>query len=149
MSEEGPKIHIDSDWKAEAQREKERLAQQAKSKAQAQAQAQTQAQAGASPAGGAGQAGGGAAHELPPANFETLMGLLATQALMYLGAYADPRTGQPMVDLDVARHHIDLLAVLEEKTKGNLEDEEARSLASMLYELRSRYVQVANASRQK
>ncbi|NBC11496.1 MAG: DUF1844 domain-containing protein [Planctomycetes bacterium] len=147
MSEEGPKIQIDSDWKAEAQREKERLAQQAKAKAQTQAPAGAAAADDAAGAPGSRPSAG--TRELPPANFETLMSLLASQALMYLGAYADPRTGQPMVELDVARHHIDLLAVLEEKTRGNLEDEEARSLASMLYELRSRYVQVANASRQK
>ncbi len=146
MSEDGPKIQIDSDWKAEAQREKERLAQQAKAKAASAAQAAS-GSAGSGAAGGRGASAG--PREMPPANFETLMGQLASQALMYLGAYTDPRTGQPLLDLDVARHHIDLLGVLEEKTQGNLKEEESRALVAMLYELRSRYVQVANAARQK
>lgn len=150
---EGPKIHIDSDWKAEAQREKEKLSQQSKAKAEAAAaSASASTGAGAQGAQGAAAGGGqapGGSRELPPATFETLMAQLATQALMYMGGYADPRTGQPMVQLDVARHHIDMLGVLEDKTQGNLSDEERRALTSTLYELRSRYVQAANAARQK
>ena len=143
MSDEAPKIQIDSDWKAEAQREKERLAQQARAR---EAEAKAKAQG---PAAAPGAKPGAASRQLPPASFETLMAQLATQALMYMGGYADPRTGEPMLELDIARHHIDILSVLEEKTKGNLTEDEAHSLASTLYELRGRYVQVANAARQK
>ncbi len=154
MSDDMPKIQIDSDWKAEAQREKEKLSEQAKAR-----QAEAAAKSGASTTPGsagaaAGRAGGakaGAAggRELPPATFETLMAQLATQALMYMGGYADPRTGEPVLQLDIARHHIDMLGVLEDKTKGNLTEEESKTLATTLYELRGRYVQIGNAARQK
>ncbi|HEX7008578.1 MAG TPA: DUF1844 domain-containing protein [Phycisphaeraceae bacterium] len=129
-----PKLQIDADWKAQAQAEKQRLAQQAKARAQQQA--------GTAEAGAAAGAGG-----LPAANFLTLISTLATQALFAMGAVADPRTGQRYQNLDLARHHIDLLGVLEEKTKGNLTDEEAATLATTLYELRTRYVQMASAAR--
>lgn len=126
--EETPKIHIDSDWKAEAQAEKERLkAMEAEQEA----------------AGGPG--GEQAMGELPPPNWETLVGMMATQAILYLGGIADPRTGQPILDLDAARHQIELLGVLEEKTKGNLSEEEEKQLSTLLYDLRMRYVQIAQA----
>ncbi|MEL7089596.1 MAG: DUF1844 domain-containing protein, partial [Planctomycetota bacterium] len=69
------------------------------------------------------------------------------QALFAMGAIPDPQTGQPVLHLDLARHHIDMMTVLEDKTKGNLSDEEAKLLTGALYELRTRYVEVANASR--
>jgi len=141
---DAPKIQIDSDWKAEAQAEKQRLAEQAKSKA---ASASSSSPSGASTASASGARA--AQRELPEANFETLVSTTATQALFSMGAIADPRTGQPNVQLDLARHHIDMLTVLEEKTQGNLSDEENKMLATTLYELRGRFVQVANAARQK
>jgi len=143
MSEDGPKLHIDSDWKAEAQKEKEKLAAQSKAKAEAAAAKESGSAAGA--ASGAGQQRG----ELPPATFETLLSTTATQALFAMGAIPDPRTGQPTLQLDLAKHHIDMLTVIEDKTQGNLTEEEEKTLATTLYELRSRYVQAANAARQK
>ena len=134
---ERPKIHIDSDWKAQAQAEKQKLAQQAK---------QPPAEGGQ--AAGAGAAGG-APGQMPEANFETLVNTLATQALFAMGAVPDPRTGQRVAHLDLARHHIDMLGVIEDKTKGNLSDEEQDQLSQTLYELRQTYVQVANAARNR
>ena len=119
---EEPKLHIDTDWKAQARAEKEKLAEKAKAE-----------QAKGPGAGGAPRGPGG----MPAANFETLA----------MGAIPDPRTGQRMQHLDLARHHIDMLGVLEEKTKGNLTEEEANLLAGTLYELRTRYVQMAGAAR--
>ena len=81
--------------------------------------------------------------ELPPADFKSLMGLLASQAIMGLGAYSDPQSGGVVVDLPGAKFAIDLLAVLEEKTKGNLDEEEAKEISTVLNELRSRFVQIA------
>lgn len=123
-----PKLHIDSDWKAQARAEKEKLAQKASEAETAKA---------------------GAAGGMPPANFETLISTMATQALFAMGAIPDPRTGQRMAHLDLARHHIDMLTVIEEKTKGNLSEEETKMLAGTLYELRSRYIQLANQARQR
>lgn len=128
-TQEGSGIQIDSDWKSEAQAEKDRLAQ---------AEAEKKAS-------GSGEKGG-AAGELPPPTWETLVGMMATQAFMYLGGYVDPRTNRAMVDLDAARHQIDLLGVLEEKTKGNLTEEEGKQLAGIIYELRMQYVRIAQAA---
>ncbi len=125
--QDGPKIHIDSDWKAQAQAEKEKLAETA---------SESDPDAAAA---GPGQ--------LPPANFETLVSSFVTQALFAMGAIPDPRTGQRVAHLDLARHNIDMLSVLEEKTKGNLTDEESNLLASTLYELRTRYVQISSSAR--
>ena len=129
-SQEKPKIVVDDDWKAQARAEKERLADQVEKQASASSGA---------PAGG----GVGSGHELPPADFIGLVGLLHSQAMFALGAVADPRTNQPFLDLDLAKHHIDLLAMLEEKTRGNLTDEEKQVLDRALYDARMHYVQAA------
>jgi hypothetical protein len=129
--DEGSKIHIDSDWKAQAQAEKQKLAEQDK----------------AGDAGAPGGAGAGGPGAMPPATFESLVSTMATQALFAMGAIPDPRTGQRMQHLDLARHHIDMLGVLEEKTKGNLSEEESKMLSGTTYELRSRYIQLSSASR--
>ena len=123
MSQDEPKIQIDSDWKAEAQAEKERLAAQAEA---------AEAEAGDRRPG-----------ELPEADFKTLMGVLASQAIMGLGAVGDPKTGRVVIDLPGAKFSIDLLNVLEEKTKGNLSEDEAKEFTQMLAELRARFVQIS------
>ena len=65
------------------------------------------------------------------------------QVRMCLGDIEDPGSGQKQVDLELAKHNIDLLEVLEEKTQGNLSENEKKLLDSVLYELRMRYVQLA------
>jgi hypothetical protein len=77
---------------------------------------------------------------LPEASFELLVVSLGMQARMELGPGGDDEQG-PSPNLDLARHTIDLLAVLQEKTKGNLKLEESRLLENTLTELRFRYVQ--------
>lgn len=137
MPDDTPKIQIDSDWKAQAQAEKQKLSEQAKPDA-----ATSSPTAGDEPAGKPGGAG-----QIPEASFETLMSTFVTQALYGLGAFPDPRTGQRVAHLDLARHSIDLLGILEEKTKGNLTEKESDTIASTIYELRNQYVQVAHAAR--
>ncbi len=128
-----PKIIVDSDWKSQAQAEKDRLAEQERARAAAAPQPR--------PVPGAGP------HAEPegPICFDDLVRLLATQALMYLGAYPDPQTGRAMVALDVAKVHVDLLGVVEEKTRGNLTEAEQKLLAGVLYELRMQFAEVAKA----
>ncbi len=77
---------------------------------------------------------------LPPASFETLVLSLGMQAQFELGFGGQPDQEPP--NLDVARHSIDMLGVLKEKTKGNLSMSEDRLLENTLTELRFRYVQV-------
>lgn len=80
---------------------------------------------------------------LPPANFTGLLVGLATSAFMHLGESPDPNQEQGRPDLPAAKHAIDLLGVLQAKTKGNLEEEEDALLTTLLYDLRLKYVQAS------
>ena len=93
-----------------------------------------------------GTAAAGAAgrtREMPPASFPTLVQSVLTQVLFYLGDLS-PRGAEPQLNLDMAKHNVDTLTMLEEKTKGNLSEEEQRLLDAALYEARMRYVSVAS-----
>lgn len=121
MSDAGddtPKIHIDSDWKEEARREKERIAEETQ-------------EADHGP--------------LPDPTFPELVQMILMQALIGINGMQTPdgRTLPP--DLEVAKHHIDLLSLLAQKTKGNLTDEEQQMLDAALYELRMRFVHAVKA----
>jgi hypothetical protein len=77
--------------------------------------------------------------------FENLVRMLGSNAAMVLGAYADPRTGQPMIDPDAARELIDMLDALHEKTKGNLAPEEDTLLLDLLGKLKMTYLEINQA----
>ena len=85
--------------------------------------------------------------ELPKAlpGFENLVRMLGSNAAMVLGAYADPRTGQPVIDPDAARELIDMLDALHEKTKGNLAPEEDNLLLDLLGKLKMTYLEINQA----
>jgi uncharacterized protein DUF1844 len=90
------------------------------------------------------EAAGTPAHpgvELPPVDFSTLVLSLASSVVYHLGEIIHPEKGKAERDLPMAKQTIDLLALLQEKTRGNLTDEEASLLDSVLYELRVKYVQ--------
>jgi hypothetical protein len=114
----------ETNWKEQAQREKERLARELDDR------------------GGAGESG--EVHEMPPPDFMSFVTGLATQALIAMGAVPDPFTGKVEARLEVAKYHIDLIAILEEKTRGNLSPEECSSLRGALSDLRMRYVAAAD-----
>ncbi|HTM17056.1 MAG TPA: DUF1844 domain-containing protein [Terracidiphilus sp.] len=78
----------------------------------------------------------------PPIKFEHLVQQLYLSALMQMGA-ATPEGQRPRVDIIGARQSIDLLGVLEEKTKGNLSDNEARMLETVLFELRMTFLELS------
>jgi hypothetical protein len=87
---------------------------------------------------------------LPPANLEYLVFSLKMQAEMHLGLlHFGEEKDRPAPDLRMARHFIDLLAVLQDKTKGNLGLEEQRSLDNSITELRFRYVQTVESTNRK
>ncbi|MGA2499488.1 MAG: DUF1844 domain-containing protein [Tepidisphaeraceae bacterium] len=149
MAEE-PKmsLHVDSDWKKQAQEEKRKLAEQEAARKK-QEQTVTAAPMGvvagsaAAPSRQAATGQGGARpQEMPQAGLDTLVQSLVTQVLFYLGDIAG-RGGEPVVNLDMAKHNLDTLTVLEEKTKGNLTDEEQHMLNAALYEVRMRFIAVA------
>ena len=77
--------------------------------------------------------------------FENLVRMLGSNAAMVLGAYADPRTGQPMIDPEAARELIDMLNALHEKTKGNLAPEEDTLLLDLLGKLKMTYLEINQA----
>jgi hypothetical protein len=138
---ETPKIVVDSDWKSQARAEKERLAAAEKAKAaEKAAKAKTAEEAGLPPS-----AEGDPQEGLPPADFQSLLGTMITQALMYLGGFPDPQTGRAIVSLEHAKFHIDLISVLQEKTKGNLTTQEAQDLSQAVSQLRLRFVEIGKA----
>ena len=120
MSDEptGGGLHIDGYWKEEAAREKERLLDEEKKRQD-------------SPAEGTPKGG----------SFVDLVNMIAMQAAIGLGGYSEPGGEKIPPNLQLAKHHIDLLDALENKTKGNLDTEEKRTLDAVIYELRMQYVQ--------
>jgi uncharacterized protein DUF1844 len=81
----------------------------------------------------------GKASRLPEASFFSLVNILAVEAAMHLGLLESPE-GRTPVDLEAARHMIDMLGLLEEKTRGNLVPDEARMLETVLADLRVQFV---------
>lgn len=77
---------------------------------------------------------------LPEVNFNSLIFSLSSSAFFNLGEIADPQTGEKHKDLPLAKHSIDIIAMLRDKTKGNLNEEEQKFLDNILADLRLRYV---------
>jgi hypothetical protein len=73
-------------------------------------------------------------------DFRTFVISLSTSAMLHLGEIPDPDAGEPQVNLELARHSIDILSMLQEKTRGNLSDEENNLLQTLLTDLRMKYV---------
>ncbi|MFQ5778267.1 MAG: DUF1844 domain-containing protein [Terriglobia bacterium] len=92
----------------------------------------------------AAQAAGSAA--AAQADFETLVVSLSTSALLQLGLVDDPKLGRVQPDLEAARHTIDMLSVIQEKTRGNLSAKETALLEQVLYELRMAFLHVAEGA---
>ena len=76
----------------------------------------------------------------PEANFSTFIFSLNSSALYHLGILPDPKTGAKDKNLVLAKQTIDILSMLQEKTKGNLGEDESRMLKNILYDLRILYV---------
>jgi len=113
--------HVDESWKEEARVEKERLAAK-------------------DDAGAVEDTTDAGPQAIPKPTFQVIVTNLAIQALVSLGEIANPITRKQSRDLIHAKHTIDLLGILEEKTKGNLTDEEEKLLESTLFDLRTRYL---------
>jgi hypothetical protein len=79
----------------------------------------------------------------PEITFGTFVVGLSTQALVHLGEIPDPLSGQPSADLPAAQQLIDIIAILKEKTRGNLDHDEDTLLEAILFELRMKYVERA------
>lgn len=116
------KLIIDDDWKTQAQKEKEKLKE-------------TVAETPPAPE----------RPELPEADFTGLVSMLATQAFYALGLIRTQETKDAEIEPDwaMAKYHIDLLAMLEAKCKGNLDADEAAMLTATLDQLRMAFVQLS------
>jgi uncharacterized protein DUF1844 len=91
---------------------------------------------------------GGVSHledtaEAGEVTFSSLVLMFGTTALVHLGVTPDPGSGQKSPDLNQSKQIVDLLEVLQEKTKGNLTPEESGLLESLLFDLRMRYLEAA------
>ncbi len=115
MADEEKKIIVDDDWKAEAKKEKERLAEETAKQ-----------------------------EPLPDPTFAELVNMIAIQAMVGFGGMAGPGGERIPPNLEIAKHYVDMLQVLEDKTKGNLSDDEKNLLDQVIYEVRMRYIQSAS-----
>lgn len=77
---------------------------------------------------------------MPEVTFPAFVMSLNTSALYHLGEIADPQTGKRIVELDLARHAIDTLVLIQNKTKGNLTTDEEELLKNILYDIKIRFV---------
>jgi hypothetical protein len=127
--EREPKIIVDSDWKEQVAREKDQAAQVASGEGEKSEESTSTSSEESTP-------------PPPPASFEILVSMLFTQAMSMLGQIPDPDTGQPSVNKPYAKHHIDTLEMLVEKTNGNLTESESSMLSEALHALRMTYVNV-------
>ncbi len=121
---------VDEEWKKQVQQEKRHLAEQDRA-------AQTQRRRPGPQAGPAGPP--------PKPSFAQFISGLATQVLISLGEVENPMTGRREADLAQAQHTIDLLQLLQEKTKGNLTPQEENFVGNALHDLRLRYVRAAGS----
>lgn len=115
--DDGWQKRADESWKEKAQKEKEKLASKVEESASPQ--------------------------QLPPASFLGLVEDLALRAMMALGQFRDPATNEVYLDLDGAKYVIDLLGMLEVKTKGNLDAAEAAALKDLVHNLRMTFVHIS------
>ena len=83
---------------------------------------------------------------MPPADIKSLFYMLATSAMVNLGLMPNPVDNKTERNIEVARHTIDLLAVLQQKTQGHLTPEESSLLDDILYNLRMNFVKAAKSS---
>ena len=83
---------------------------------------------------------------MPEVTFTAFVMSMNTSALFHMGEISDPASGEKHVDLVLAQHSIDTLTMLEDKTKGNLNDDERDLLKHVLYDLKMRYVRVASGN---
>ncbi len=84
---------------------------------------------------------------LPEINFSTFVISLSTQALMHLGEIPNPLSGKEERDVPVAKQMIDILAMLQDKTRGNLNAGETKLIEDILFDLRMKYVEAVKGSR--
>ena len=125
---DAPKIFVDEDWKQKAEAEKKALEEEIASQAEESAEAPAEGE-----------------YDLPAASFPSLLQEFSTRALVSLGMIQNPFSGEAQVDLKAAAYSIDMLAILQEKTAGNLEENESAYLGQLIAQLREAFLKVSAA----
>ncbi len=120
------KIIIDEDWKEQAQKEKEDLAKEAEAEKDTKEEQDAQAK-----------------KQLPAADFSGLVSMLTTQAFFALGLIRTEEDKDQPADLQLAKYNIDMLEVIEQKSKGNLTEDEEKLLSGALHQLRMAFVKIS------
>lgn len=123
---------VDESWKEQVEKERQKPPLQPSQPQQPQQPRSQPRKPAASPGGH---------REMPAADFNLFLSSLSMQAMVALGEVAHPATGAPQEDLEQARYLIDVLGILQEKTQGNLTQEESGLLEGLLYELRMKFVE--------
>ena len=126
-SDSEPKIVVDSDWKEQVAKEKE-------------GNATDYTESISDTPSTEGNKSDDDMPPIPPASFEVLITMLFTQAMAMLGQMPDPTSGETKVNKPLAKHYIDTMEMLSEKTQGNLSDEESKIQSEALHALRMTYV---------
>ena len=121
---DGKKVIIDEDWKAQAKKEKEVMAAQEQQEKKQEPKQQRRG-------------------PLPKGDLAALISMLTTQAFFSMGAFKVEGQEDREPDLELARYNIDMLETLEEKTKGNLSEQEQKVLKETLNQVRMAYVKLA------
>ncbi len=126
-----PDLVVDDDWKSQVEKEK----------AQASAETASGSAEQKPPSPSAGDAATEQdSGELPPASLAMLISTFYSQAMMSLGVMANPVNGEKQTDLRMAKHFIDTLEMLQEKTTGNTDEEESKMFDEVLHLLRMAYI---------
>ena len=140
-NEEGFKVIDRRPFTAEGEMRKEVVEEQEREAKREEVKAEAKAAANAAANPEAAKPAAETPKRLPA--FENLIRMIGSNAAMVLGAYADPNTGQPMLDPDAARELIDMLDALQQKTKGNLAPEEDEMLVDLLGKLKLTYLEIS------
>ena len=129
QEQQGPDVHVDEGWKQSVAEEREKLREKV-------ARAREQRQQG------------GEASSMGEPTIESLMAGLYTQTLVAMGQVPNPVSGEKEENLPEAEYLIDTIAMLRQKTEGNLTGEESGYIESILYDLRMRYVTAASSKKE-
>jgi hypothetical protein len=141
MSEE-KKIFIDEDWKSQVEREKQAATQDNAACEPGSVSSRSESQTPPTNIGGSPTDYSDDDPPMPPASIGMLMSSLATEALLSLGQFPHPVTGETKLRRHQAKYLINTLAMLQEKTAGNLTSDEALALDDILHQLRMAFVAV-------
>jgi hypothetical protein len=142
-SAKGPQLEVsaDEDWKNRVKAEDAAFDQKFTGSETASAKTAASGSAGAQRATNSESSERQPLPQFPEPTFATLLAMLSTQAMVALGLIPNPATRKAEKELPLARYFIDLISVLEQKTAGNLDSEEAAALEESLHTLRMVYVQ--------